>query len=73
MHKYMYYRGLLDEEEVDKLKTALESDDGIISHRYGRNDGAGRKSKVALWNQPGNDITGVIARAEKMAGTFEKV
>ena len=64
---------MLDTEELDKLRTALESDEGIFKHRYGRNDGAGRKSKVALWNQPGNDITGVIARAEKMAGTFEQV
>ena len=28
---------------------------------------------MALWAHPGKDITGVIARAEKFAGTFEKV
>ena len=26
-----------------------------------------------LWNHPGNDITGLIARAEKVAGTAEQV
>ena len=28
---------------------------------------------MALWRYPGRDITGVIARSEKFAGTVEKV
>lgn len=28
---------------------------------------------MALWDDPADDITGVIARSEKVAGTFEKV
>ena len=28
--------------------------------------------KMALWVHPGKDITGVIARAEKFAGTLRK-
>ncbi len=67
------FRGLLDEVEVEKLKLALENDEGVMSQNYGRDDGAGKRTKVVLWNNPGNDITGVIARAEKVAGTFEKV
>ncbi len=26
---------------------------------------------MALWKHPGSDITGMIARAQKVAGTFE--
>ena len=44
-----------------------------MSKNYGRNDGEGGRTKVVLWNQPGNDITGIIARSNKMAGTFEQV
>ena len=55
-----------------KLQAALENDEGIMKYSYGRADGEGGRTKVCLWNQPGNDITGVIARSNKMAGTFEK-
>ena len=44
-----------------------------MEHSYGRDDGEGGMVKVCLWNQPGDDITGIIARSEKMAGTFEQV
>ena len=67
------YRGLLDNEEVQMLMSALEHDEGVMKKTYGRDDGSGMRAKVVLWNQPGNDITGVMAKAEKMAGTFEKV
>ena len=35
--------------------------------------GEGRRTRLALWDDPADDITGVIARSEKVAGTFEKV
>ena len=44
-----------------------------MEHSYGRDDGEGGTVKVCLWNQPGDDVTGIIARSEKMAGTFEQV
>lgn len=68
-----FARNLLDSEEVTKLLTALEHDEGVMKYNYGRDDGAGMRTKTVLWNQPGNDITGIIARSEKVAGTFEKV
>ena len=63
----------MDTDELIKLKDALEHDEGVMSMNYGRSDGEGGRTKVVLWNQPGNDITGIVARSEKMAGTFEKV
>ena len=64
---------LLSKGELGVLKAALEKDDGIMSNYYRRSDGEGGRTKVALWNQPGQDITGVIARSEKVAGIFEEV
>ena len=59
--------------ELTKLRNALEHDKGVMSHVYGRDDGEGGKARTVLWKHPGNDITGLIARSEKVAGTFEKV
>lgn len=28
---------------------------------------------MVIWDDPADDVTGVIARSEKVAGTFEKV
>lgn len=72
-HGYIIVRNVLDNEELNKLKEALEKDDGIRKHAYELNDGHGRKSKLCLWNHPGNDITGMVARTEKIAGTSGKL
>lgn len=36
-------------------------------------DGLNHKTKRVIWNEPGNDITGIVARSQKIAGTAEKV
>ncbi|XP_013396827.1 uncharacterized protein LOC106163711 [Lingula anatina] len=64
---------LLDGEELATLKSALEQDQGLANHNYGRDDGEGRQTKTTLWNYPGDDITGIIGRSEKVAGTMEKL
>ncbi len=33
----------------------------------------GRASRLSLWSHPGNDVTGMVARAEKVAGTSREV
>lgn len=55
------------------MKASLESDSELLKHSYGREDGHGRVSRMALWKHPGKDISGIIARSEKVAGTMEKV
>ena len=51
----------------------LHNDESVAKHSFERDDGIGRRTKYLAWNHPGNDITGVIARSEKVAGTFDKV
>ena len=67
------HRSLLNSEEITKLQTILEGDTELLQHSYTRGDGHGRQSRMALWNHPGKDITGMIARSEKVAGTMEEV
>lgn len=42
-----------------------------MDHAYGRSDGNGRMTKMALWNHPGQDITGMIARIPRVRETME--
>ena len=66
-------RSLLSQEELNKLQGVLENDEGVVKHGFNRDDGHGRQSRLCLWNHPGNDVTGMLARCEKVAGTMEKV
>mmetsp|Transcript_113763 Transcript_113763/g.322163 ORF Transcript_113763/g.322163 Transcript_113763/m.322163 type:complete len:307 (-) Transcript_113763:42-962(-) len=68
---YIVVKGLLQADEVARLNEAVTADGGIASHAYGRDDGMGRKTRLALWNRPGNDVTGMIARVPKVAKTME--
>ena len=38
-----------------------------------RPDLRGKEPKLILWQHPGNDVTGLVARSEKVATTCEKV
>ena len=67
------YRTLLNNEELVKLRHNLEDDGDIIKHSYTRGDGHGRESRMCLWNHPGDDITGMIGRCEKVVTTTEEV
>ena len=70
----MCYRSLLSFVELGKLKEALEKDDeGVMQHAFSRGDGHGHRSRVCLWHHQGNDITGMINRCKKVAGTMEEV
>ena len=67
------FRGLLDKEETLKLKYALENDEVIKAKKYRLNDDQDNKVLLSLWNHPRDDITGIVGRADKVAGTMEKV
>ena len=66
-------RSLLQTPELEKLKSCLESENGILQYSYSRDDGHGKKNKVCLWNHPGEDLTGMVGRCRKVAGTMEQL
>nr|XP_054769416.1 L-proline trans-4-hydroxylase-like [Lytechinus pictus] len=70
---YFIVRSLLSGAELTKLQKALDHDEGITKHGYAISDGHGRNTKIVIWSHPGNDITGMIARSQKVAGTSEKL
>lgn len=70
-HGYVLVRGLINEDEMKKLKYALENSEDIRNNVQERSDGDGAISKLCLWNYAGNDVTGVMARCQKVAGTMQ--
>ncbi|CAI8030560.1 L-proline trans-4-hydroxylase [Geodia barretti] len=68
---YSSERSLLSGEELSRLRSSLEGDSEILKYSYGVNDGHGRSCRMCLWNHPGKDITGMVSRCEKVAGTME--
>lgn len=65
-------RGLLSDLELQKIRKTTE-DPGILKHQYGRPDKRGKEPKLVLWQHPGNDVTGMVARSKKVAETCQKL
>ena len=70
-HGFLIVKKLLDPDEVTKLRHCLEASQDIQDHAYGRSDGMGAASKLTIWNMAGDDVSGMVARSEKIAGTME--
>lgn len=66
-------RGLLDADESGMLKQSLEMNNSVTSRAWDLPDGDGGTCRLVIWNQPGTDVTGMIARSDKVAGTCEKM
>ena len=62
MNSYIIVRGMLVPKEVSRLKKFVENDPDIAKYGYEVADGKGRKSRLCIWNHPGDDISGRIIR-----------
>lgn len=57
----------------NSLQIYLDSNKHAYVYDRQLSDGTGRECKMALWNHPGSDVTGMVARCERMVDTSEKV
>lgn len=71
-HGYIMVRNLLDNGELVNIKKQLEENDSITKYKYGIPD-EDRVTYMVLWNNPGDDVTGMLARSEKVVNTCEKL
>ncbi|KAL3870586.1 hypothetical protein ACJMK2_038636 [Sinanodonta woodiana] len=69
---YILIRNLLNSDEIQHVAKALANPE-FEKNTYGVADGQGKAAHLVLWNQPGDDVTGMVARCEKVAGTSEKL
>lgn len=69
---FVLVRKMLNAEEVAKLKAAVADSKGILQHAYCRSDGT-RNNRMCVWNHPGEDVTGVLVRSQRIATTMEEL
>jgi ectoine hydroxylase-related dioxygenase (phytanoyl-CoA dioxygenase family) len=70
---YLFVPQFLDAEETGLLQAACRADDVLQQHAMGVKDAAGRRTQLSLWNHPGQDIYGMIARSRRMVDSVERL
>lgn len=70
---YLFIQGLFDEEETDLLLTAAKEDSVLQEKAYDVKDTSGKKSKLSLWNHPGDDIWGTTSRSRRIVEGMEQL
>jgi hypothetical protein len=66
---YVIARSFFTTPETDRLYATAIEDEAISQHSYGVVDQSGKKSKLALWFTPGDDIYGLMTRSERMVNS----
>lgn len=70
---FILLKSLFDKEEIDLLKKTAVEDRELDKHSFGRADGEGGTIRLSLWNHPGNNIYGMIARSHRIVDKVEKL
>ncbi len=70
---YLIIPGFFNEQEVAKLQKLALDDSVIKNNSYNLNDLSGKKTKLALWFTPGDDIYGLLTRSERMVKAVDKL
>ena len=70
---YLIVEGLFDSEEADILRKAAHADTTFGDIAYGLEDGEGGKAQLVLWDKPGEDIWGSIAKSERIVDAMALV
>jgi hypothetical protein len=70
---FLLIENLLDAEETVMLAEAARSDELMQKAAMDTRDTAGRRTNLSLWNHPGNDIYGMIARSEPVVNSMEQL
>ncbi|OWF37395.1 uncharacterized protein LOC110467390 isoform X1 [Mizuhopecten yessoensis] len=70
---YILLRGVLDKEELSMVEGTIKGSDAITKYLYYDKEYEGKKTDKVMWSHPGSDVTGMVARSEKLAGIMEKL
>lgn len=69
---FILVKGLLSKEEVEHIENALKHG-SFAAYNMGIPDGSGKEAHMTLWNHPGVDVTGMVARVEKVVNPCEQL
>ncbi len=70
---YLIIPEFFSKEEVAKLYKVSIEDQAISKNSIDLNDQEGKKTKLALWFTPGNDIYGLLSKSERMINSVNKL
>jgi len=70
---YLIVREFFNKEESTKLHNIATEDDAMKNNSIDLNDQSGKKTKLALWFTPGDDVYGLLTRSERMANAIDKL
>src|SRR5579871_2408353 len=70
---YLIVRNFLSSAEVEKLYGIATGDDTLSKHAFDLNDQTGKKTKLTLWYNPGEDAYGLLTRSRRMADSAGKL
>ena len=63
---YLIVRSFLAPGEIEKLYNIATGDDTLRKHAFDLNDQTGKKTKLTLWYNPGDDAYGLLTRSRRM-------
>jgi len=70
---YVIAHALLDADEVKLVRGAAVSDDRLRENAMSALDSAGRSTNLTLWNHPGDDVYGAVARSRRVVDSMEQL
>ncbi|MBN8825684.1 MULTISPECIES: phytanoyl-CoA dioxygenase family protein [unclassified Spirosoma] len=70
---YLIIRHFLTQPAIDRLYQVAIDDQAISKHAINVNDSTGKRSKLSLWYQPGNDSYGLLTRSQRMVESVDKL
>lgn len=66
-------RNFLTAGEIEKLYNIATGDDTLRKHAFDLNDQAGKKTKLTLWYNPGDDAYGLLTRSRRIVESVDKL
>jgi ectoine hydroxylase-related dioxygenase (phytanoyl-CoA dioxygenase family) len=66
---YIIIKNFLSAKEIEKLYAIATGDELLRKHAFDLNDQTGKKTKLTLWYNPGDDAYGLLTRSRRMVET----
>ena len=70
---YLFVPALLDAEETQLVLSAARADAKMRQHAMHIADTKGRSTNLSLWNDPGDDVYGMVARSHRVVDAMEQL
>ncbi len=68
---YIIVRDFLSATEIEKLYGIATGDDTLRKHAFDLNDQTGKKTKLTLWYNPGDDAYGLLTRSKRIVDAVD--